>query len=141
MSYQFFERTPLLLRVALGTARARVRAINGGRFSGDLGDGVFTRNVAIPEQALDLWLPFVGPEVRIGRRFGQRWTCDIGVAAFWMAPGRTDRVGNTPQSGSDGRNTVITDDDEQARFFALPEEQSLGSFLLFVPSIAVALRL
>src|SRR6185295_8869256 len=62
-SYQFFENTPLLLRVWLGTARARVSTTNSGTFSGSPSDFV-TQQVLIPEKPTDLWIPFAGPEVR-----------------------------------------------------------------------------
>lgn len=156
-SYQFFERTPLLFRVWLGAARAKADFSGSGTFRGRAttvatgGQTLtydFAEPVDIPEQSPSLWVPFTGPEVRIGYRVSKRFAVDAGVAMFVMFAPTTARVGTSDRDrAKNERSQQLPDvpnafsDGSTARLglLRLGPDDGFGTFLTVVPSVAARL--
>lgn len=153
-SYQFLETTPLTARVYAGVMRATARFENEGTFAGTAvhGSGAtfgFSERVSIPEANQELWIPFVGPEVRFGYRLSSHLTIDAGVAAFFMFAPSEKRSGAGSEDSKDpsaGQRSVLLKDypdvfpggdDAQPGVMFLSPESGLGAFYLVSPSVAV----
>jgi hypothetical protein len=146
-SYQMLDKTPLTFRVWAGAARVKATFGNGGTFKGVSKDptnpgqtGTFSLHFDLEEQAPNLWVPFVGPEVRMGLRLSDSFTIDAGLAALFMFPAATPRkaydggpraypVGGSPGKYPDG--TPIP----QAGQVELPQENGFGTIVAFAPTI------
>jgi hypothetical protein len=135
-SYRLLDTTPLTLRVWIGAARARVQTSNRGTFSGDPASGFSTQVVSVAERPADVWLPVLGPEVRLGYRIGARRFVDFGLAVLWAFPPATPRVGNTALSMGDRVDVLPSGGN-----FKLAPENSLGTFVTFLPTLGVTLDL
>ena len=153
VSYRFFETTPLTFRVWAGATRVTANFTNGGRFSGN---AVYqpappaspeatpsTQYASIPEEKQRLWIPFVGPEARLGYRFSKHVSVDLGVALLIMFAPDAPRTGSNAQSHDDGDRRVALDDVRRpdgnlarSGILALPKEDGFGTFFLLSPSMA-----
>lgn len=141
VSYQFFDKTPLLFRVWGGAARARVKHELSGTFSGDVPDMSsgellpVSRDVAVNEPAMNVWIPMIGPEVRFGYRFSKRFAMDIGVAGFLFLGPSESRSGG---SHDDTRRDTYLDDlssDVRPGFIHFDEEASVSTFFGVLPTL------
>ena len=135
-SREFFQRTPLLLRLTAGIGRADVRTAVNGSFSAASGDEPRVFPISVLEDARTLWVPFLAPEVRLGYRLAANWVGDIGLAAWllWAPayPRTTSMVSGTPPEQrwvlpADGRGDPVR----------LGIESALGAALIFVPTLSV----
>jgi len=142
-SREFFERTPLLVRLTTGIGRANVRTAVNGSFIAASGENPNEFRIGVLEDARFLWVPYLAPEVRFGYRFGPGWVGDIGIAAWLLwAPAypRTSHMvaGTPPQE----RWVLPAEDDRQSQTpqrdpVRLGIESALGAALIFVPSLSV----
>jgi hypothetical protein len=145
-SVRFLERTPVVLRAWAGAMRARASFENGGAFSGRVaspGDPAAARDFSVsfrvPEAAASLWIPFIGPEARIGYRLSETTALDLGLAVLFMLPADTVRTGRSTRDRERGdRTTVIPDQPGgiQLGTAQLPREQAFGAFVAVLPTIA-----
>lgn len=152
-SYQFLEDTPLTARVWAGVLRGTARFDNAGTFAGTLthSSGAsfdFSEKVSVPEESQDLWIPFVGPEVRFGHRLSRSFMIDAGVAALFMFAPTEKRHGQSSfdrQRAGEGSRSVALRDyagvfpggaDAQPGTLHLDPDDGLGAFWLLTPSIA-----
>lgn len=141
VSYQFFEKTPLLFRVWGGAARARVKHQLSGTFSGDVPDMSggdpypLSRAVEVDEPAMNVWIPLVGPEVRFGYRFSTRFAVDIGVAGFLFLGPSEPRSGGSHDDTR--RDTPLPDVSADVRpgFMHFDEEASVSTFFGVMPTL------
>jgi PEGA domain-containing protein len=145
-SREFFQRTPLLVRLSTGIGRATVRTAVNGAFIEEAVEMPRTFGVSVLEDTRTLWIPYFAPEVRFGYRFATTWVADFGLAAWLLwAPGyaRTaSQVSGTPPEQrwvlDAGRATIP---DSRPRDSADPVrlgiESALGATLMAVPSLSV----
>lgn len=140
-SREFFQRTPLLLRLTTGIGRATVRTAVNGAFIAESGGEPFT--VSVIEDTRMLWIPYLAPEVRMGYRLATSWVVDFGLAAWLLwAPGyaRTaSQVSGTPPEERwvlpiGEASSPPTANRDPVR---LGIESALGATLLVVPSLSV----
>lgn len=144
-SREFFERTPLLLRLTTGIGRATVRTAVSGALLAESNDNPSSLAISVLEDTRILWIPYLAPEARIGYRFASNWVADFGLAAWLLwAPGyaRTaSQVAGTPPEqrwalpaphpeGSGGNPAPVR----------LGIESALGAMLIVVPSVSVRYR-
>ena len=144
-SREFFERTPLLVRLTTGIGRADVRTAVNGSFIAASGEDPRSFPIGVLEDARTLWVPFLAPEVRFGYRVAASWVADIGLAAWllWAPayPRTSSQVSGTPpeqrwvlpQGGGSGSNA----DNAQLDPVRLGIESALGAALIVVPSLSV----
>ena len=134
-SREFFQRTPLLLRLTTGIGRATVRTALSGSFMAESAANPSPFAINMIEDTGTLWIPFFTPEVRIGYRFAPNWVADIGLAAWLLwAPGyaRTaSMVNGTPPEErwalhADGAGDPVR----------LGIESALGAALIVLPSLS-----
>jgi hypothetical protein len=150
VSYRFFDKTPLLFRIWGGAAHARVKHSLGGTFQGEVpyengdGDSVtyeLAELASVDEPATNVWVPLVGPEVRIGYRLSERFAVDIGVAGFLFLGPSDKRSGGSHDS--ERRDTPLSEvrpEDGglvQPGFMHFDEEESISTFFGVVPSLGV----
>lgn len=134
-SREFFQRTPLLLRLTTGIGRANVRTALNGSFIAESGGDAFA--ISVLEDPRVFWIPFLAPEVRIGYRIAPTWVADVGIAAWllWAPsyPRTTSMVGGTPPE----ERWVLHTDGSDGDPIRLGIESALGAALFVVPSLAV----
>ncbi len=156
-SYRFFDKTPLTLRFWAGAARVNATFSNGGNFTGTAQKTVpdpadptkkikvevpdTTTYVTVPEKSARIWMPFVGPEVRIGYQLGKHFSVDIGAALLLFFPPDTPRTGNNSLSNATGeRKTGFTFDQNgesvTTGLLRFPHENGFGTFFAIMPTIA-----
>jgi tetratricopeptide (TPR) repeat protein len=145
-SREFFERTPLLLRLTTGIGRATVRTAVNGTFIAQSGDNPNPFAISVLEDTRILWIPYLAPEARIGYRFASSWVADLGLAVWLLwAPGyarTTSMVAGTPP---EERWVVPTSNGVPAGTPGQPArdpvrlgiESALGAALIVVPSVSV----
>jgi len=137
-SREFFQRTPLLLRLTTGLGRATVRTAVNGSFVAESGGDSFT--VSVIEDTRMMWVPYLAPEVRMGYRFATTWVADFGLAAWLLwAPGyaRTaSQVSGTPPEQRWVLNTEPSPEETRDPV-RLGIESALGAALIVVPSLSV----
>jgi hypothetical protein len=135
-SREFFERTPLLVRLTTGIGRADVRTAVNGSFIAASGDEPQSFPIGVLEDARTLWVPFLAPEVRFGYRFAPGWVGDIGLAAWllWASayPRTSSMVSGTPPEERWVLPLKVVGDPVR-----LGIESALGAALIFVPSLSV----
>lgn len=160
-SYQFGKEWPIIARLSVGAARAHVVTSNRGTFAGQIplasdptNLASFSEALSVPEESQNLWLPFVGPEVRVGRHVSKRVSVELGVA-WWIIFGpKSPRSGRNnvspagtraaPTSTVPGAYQVDTDGDGVADstqalrpgLLQLPKEDAVSTIMLFAPSIS-----
>jgi hypothetical protein len=151
-SYTFLEQTPVTARVWAGAMRGRAEFENAGTFSGTVADrnqtGAtfdFSERVTIAEQAQNIWVPFVAPELRFGYRFNKTFALDLGVAGFFFFPPSTPRVDTTKDGQADqARSAALPTypgvfpggvDAKPGNMFLSPDD-GFGAFVAIVPSVA-----
>lgn len=132
---------PLLARLSVGVMRARATFTNEGTFSGGSPTPVSFR-LSVPESGEDLWVPWVGPEVRYGYRVSKSFVVDFGIALLVMFPPETLRKGRTPRDLERGvRSQVVPDvtlpDSTVVRpgTAVLDREHGFGTFLCILPTL------
>jgi len=134
-SREFFDRTPLLLRLTTGIGRADVRTAVNGTFVAASGENAAEFPIGVLEDARTLWVPFLAPEVRLGYRFAADWVGDIGIAAWllWAPshPRTSSMVSGTPP---EQRWVLSSSGGDPVR---LGIESALGAALIFVPTLSV----
>jgi len=135
-SREFFERTPLLLRLTTGIGRANVRTALNGSFIAESGGDVDPFPISVLEDSRTVWIPFLAPEVRIGYRLAPNWVADVGLA-MWLLwapsyPRTTSMVGGTPPEERWVLHAAGTGDPVR-----LGVESALGAALFVVPSLSV----
>lgn len=146
-SYRFFDKTPLTLRVWAGAARVKATFTNGGNFTGTAqSNGVdvpgVTAFVSVPEQAARLWMPFGGPEVRIGYKLSKHLSMDFGAAVLLFFPPDTSRTGNNSLTHKPGDRHGSGSAVDQAGtpvttgVLKYPPENAFGTFFAVMPTIA-----
>jgi hypothetical protein len=145
-SYRFLERTPITLRAWLGVGRMRVESSNVGTFVGDVDVGgvptPIDQSLSIPEKIANVWLPFAGPELRVGYRLGAGFDVDLGIAALLLVPGSAPRIGYWSGRSGDRRLPIPEPGGNgNLGVYKLPDEQALGTALVLVPSVALRYRL
>jgi hypothetical protein len=134
-SREFFQRTPLLLRLTSGIGRATVRTALNGSFIAESGDGPAPFAISVLEDSRTLWIPFIAPEIRIGRRFATSWVADVGLAAWLLwAPGYPRTTSMVPGTPPEERWVLRADGGDPVR---LGIESALGASLIVVPSLSV----
>jgi hypothetical protein len=153
-SYQFLEKTPITARVWAGAMRGRAAFENRGKFSGTVtqaGTGetfAFSESVSIPEESKNIWIPFVGPEIRVGYRVSPRFMFDGGIAALFFFGPATRRTGSRGLDPDLERRSAQLPDypnafsnGEAARpgVMKLDPDDGFGTFLLLVPSLGARL--
>ena len=135
-SREFFQRTPLLLRLTTGIGRATVRTALNGSFIAESGVDPSPFPISVLEDTQSLWIPFIAPEARLGYRFAPSWVADVGLAAWllWAPayPRTTRMVSNTPPEErwvlpADGAGDPVR----------LGIESALGAALIVVPSLSL----
>jgi PEGA domain len=155
-SYRFLEKTPVTARAWLGVARARAEFENGGSYAGTAsqpttGDTApyAISDLSISEDSQQIWLPFVGPELRVGYRVSPRLSFDVGAAVLlFFGPdhprtggrlgngdSRSDFVGSAKGTFPDGTPVGAPGTVE------LPRERSFGTFFAVVPTLGARLEL
>ena len=146
-SYTFFDQTPLTVRLAGGAARMTARFQGHGVFNGvsvnpndKTERGNFKLNFDLAEQNENIWVPMLGPEVRIGYRISKRFIVDFGVAAFVMFAPETPRVAEDggpraiPFGQSPGKYPSGTPIPQPGQV-TLPSEHGFGTMIGFAPTI------
>jgi hypothetical protein len=144
VSYQFFDKTPLLFRVWGGAMNARVKHDLSGTFRGDVPyvddpDMTFAleQPVTVREPAVNLWVPVFGPEVRFGYRVSARFALDLGVAGLmFLGPSKLRTGGNV---GTTSRRPTSLQPEEagavQPGVMRFEEEESVSTFFALVPTL------
>lgn len=152
-SYHFFDKTPLTLRIWAGAMRAHVKHEAGGTFAGDVPyeDAMgmahtarLEQRVAPFEPATNVWIPLVGPEVRLGYRVGRRFQIDVGVAGLlFFGPGQTRQGGS---AGDPARRPSPLEDFDapdgtrvKPGVLKLPQESSVSTFFGVLPTLGARL--
>jgi hypothetical protein len=136
-SREFFQRTPLLVRLTTGIGRATVRTAVSGAFIPESGGDQFP--ISVIEDTRTMWIPYLAPEVRMGYRFATTWVADFGLAAWLLwGPGyaRTTHMvsGTSPEERWVLRSDILTEHGDPVR---LGIESALGAALIVVPSVSV----
>ncbi len=151
-SYHFFDKTPLTFRIWAGAMRARVKHEVNGTFTGEV---PYTANgtsstvtvdqaVSVFEPASNVWVPLLGPEVRLGYRFAKRFSVDIGVAGLLFFGPSKAREGGTV-GNKERRPSVLSDvktpEDTTVKpgLLFLPRESSIGTFFGVMPTLGARL--
>ncbi len=146
-SYQFFDKTPLLVRLWGGVMRARVAHELSGTLWGQVPDPGndpvdVSQTLTIREPKQNVWMPLVGPEVRFGYRFSKRFVLDLGVAGLlFLGPGGARRGGNVGDGNSPIRKTSLAEVESasgarvQPGVVSFKEEATVSTFFGVVPSI------
>lgn len=144
-SYRFLDKTPLTFRMWVGVARVKASFANSGRFNGTAQDASgknvpASADVSVPEQDPHLWIPFGGPEVRIGYRFTKHLSVDIGAALLLMFPSDTPRTGTTGLGGSGDRwiapSATANGQTVHSGLVRLPRENGFSTTFLLAPTLA-----
>jgi hypothetical protein len=144
-SYSFFDKTPLTFRIWAGVARVKATFTNSGRYTGtarDPGgnDVQASTDLEVPEQTPRLWMPFGGPEVRIGYRFNKHLSVDLGAALLLMFPPDTPRTGITGLGSSGDRWIAppVTQNGQTVNvgLLKLPRENGFGTYFAITPTLA-----
>ncbi|HYQ26026.1 MAG TPA: PEGA domain-containing protein [Polyangiaceae bacterium] len=134
-SRDFFDRTPLLLRLTTGLGRATVRTALSGSFIAASGDNPSPFAISVLEDAHTFWIPFIAPEARIGYRFAANWVADVGLAAWLLwAPSYPRTTSIVPGTPPEERWVLRADGGDPVR---LGIESALGATLMAVPSLSV----
>jgi hypothetical protein len=135
----FFRRTPLLARISTGLGRARLLAAIDGSFERDSSATVF--RASLLEDAHDVWVPFLAPELRFGYRFGEQWTIDLGFTAWFLFPPSKARTGPSPvPEDREARWILLVPDDRSGTIAGpvrLPIEETIGASVALSPSAGV----
>lgn len=149
VSYRFFEKTPLIFRLWGGAMRARVKHNVSGTFFGTVpdpdGDGEVNQKVTVFEPARSVWVPMVGPEVRVGLKISRRFSVDLGVAGFFFFGPSEARQGNEAEDPLMRRPSVLADvtgangNNVRTGFIYMPQEKSVALFFSLVPTLGVRL--
>lgn len=156
-SYVFLHETPLTLRLWSGLSRPLANYSNEGTFVGtafetDAGGQVvdeapWKQRLSIAETSQRIWIPFVGPEVRIGYQLTPGFSVDVGVALLLMLAPDSPRSGGQATdgesrvqfvSGSPGsyENGVPIRDLSRVE---LPAETGFGTFAVVAPTFGAQL--
>lgn len=158
---RLLERIPLLVRLSTGIARASVRSLVAGSFRGqiphpEVPDLVFDyeRRGGTEDDPQSLWIPLVGPEIRLGYPITDRLTLDLGLSGWLLlAPSypRTGGLFDDPET----RSFVLPDIPGDAGYdlgeregsravrsgtLRMPHQTALGTLFLVSPSIAARYR-
>jgi hypothetical protein len=144
VSYQFFEKTPLLFRVWGGAMSARVKHELSGTFRGDVPyvddpDMTFAleQPVSVREPTVNVWVPVFGPEVRFGYRVSPRFAVDLGVAGLmFLGPSKLRTGGNVGTTSR--RPTSLKPEEDgavQPGVMRFDEEESVSTFFALVPTL------
>ncbi len=144
-SYRFFDKTPLTLRVWAGVTRVRAIFGNSGYYTGpdSTGQSIST-DVSVPEESPHVWMPFGGPEVRIGYRFSKHVSVDLGASLLVMLAPDTPRTGSAPigsHSQSPGQRASLPNLTRNGKAVTvgelyLPSENGFGTFFTVMPTAA-----
>jgi len=136
-SREFFERTPLLLRLTTGIGRANVRTALNGSFRAEGNDQAQPFAISVIEDSSTAWIPFLAPEVRFGYRPIPGWVVDLGLAAWllWAPsyPRTSSMLAGTPPE----ERWVLRANGDGGDPIKLGIENALGATLLVVPSLGV----
>ena len=141
-SYQFLRSTPIRVRVWAGAMRASADFDNAGTFRGRTTYGTppteqdFQVEFSVEEQTKKIWVPLVGPEVRMGYQFSKSFSLDAGVALLIAFPQSITREGRTSVSSGD-RAGELPDLAGGVRpgVARLPGETGFGTFFAVVPTL------
>jgi hypothetical protein len=146
VSYEFFETTPLLVRLAGGVARAKVDTSVNATLTGDVTDPsaptgmtTFSQKVSVPEDSQSLWVPFVAPEVRFGYRAAARLTLDVGIAAFILLGPDSPREGGTFGDRKARQVALTPAGGVNPGVVSFPRENALGTFVALTPTLGARL--
>jgi hypothetical protein len=162
-SYQFFEKTPLVVRAWAGAARVRAIFTNGGTFSGECleepdfecdddapprapvdrgGPLRYEEEIKVAEKTHNIWVPFVGPEVSLGYRFGERVMVALGVPFFVMLAPETKRVKRSGEERTLGLPQPVDPDPDNPPDappalgnVQYPIENGFGTFFVIAPNL------
>jgi hypothetical protein len=140
-SREFFQRTPLLVRLTTGIGRATVRTAVSGSFIPESGDPSFA--VSVVEDTRMMWIPYLAPEVRMGYRFATSWVADFGLAAWLLwAPGYARTASQVSGTPPEERWVLHTHSESSSSAenrdpVRLGNESALGAALIVVPSLSV----
>jgi hypothetical protein len=96
------------------------------------------------EPATNVWVPLVGPEVRLGYRIAKRFSVDIGVAGLlFFGPGKARQGGSV---GNKERRPSVLDDVKTPEdttvkpgLLFLPRESSISTFFGVMPTLGARL--
>lgn len=134
-SYRFFDRTPLTFRIWAGIARVRATFTNGGQYTGpDKNGQQVSMYLQVPEESPRLWMPFGGPEVRIGYRFSKHFSGDLGASLLLMFPPETPRTGTGTGFGGAGQRWIAPG--KNVGLLQLPDEKGFGTIFAIIPTLA-----
>jgi hypothetical protein len=146
VSYQFFEKTPLLVRLTGGVARAQVDTSVTATLKGDVPDPddpastlAVSEKVNVPEDSQSLWLPFVAPEVRFGYRVSSLLTLDFGIAAMLLFGPDSPREGGTFGDRKARQVALTPTSGVNPGVVSFPHENALGTFVALAPSLGARL--
>jgi hypothetical protein len=135
----FFERTPLLARISTGLGRARLLAAVDGRFVRE--SSAVELRASLLEDAHDLWVPFLAPELRFGYRLNEQWTLDLGFTAWFIFAPSKARTGPSPVPEDREARWILLVPDDRSRTVAgparLPIEETIGASVALSPSAGV----
>ena len=152
LSYRFLEKTPVTVRLWAGAMRGNAEFTSEGTFQGTQtgpgGDDLVVReSLRFPEDASKFFVPFFGPEARVGYRFAKRFSVDIGVALLFVFPSETTRTRPDGQprgaiESTDGSSLLespgtFADGSAAAPWgiVELPNEAGFGTIVSIAPTI------
>jgi hypothetical protein len=134
VSFRSFKTWPVTARLAAGIAALTAYPSNSGTFSGTIpsnsGPQPVSGVLSINEPTQRLTTPFVSTELRLGRRFSEHFSADLGVALFLFVPPeatRAQRFGTLSGTPDEARRSGV---------LILPDEVIARSFLALSPSAA-----
>lgn len=146
VSYQFFDTTPLLVRLSGGVARAQVDTSVSATLAGEVTDPgdpagtvTFSQKVNVPEDSQRLWVPFVAPEVRFGYRIASSLTLDVGMAAFILLGPDSPREGGTFGDPKARQVALKPSGGVNPGVVSFPSENAVGTFVALAPTLGARL--
>jgi hypothetical protein len=137
VSRRFLDATPLWLRLESGIARGYVKSSIAGTFNGVVQQSAepYRAHAELEELPQKLWIPFIGADACIGYVVNSRLTLSAGLGVYlFLAPSepRTESGTRDPE-----RRWLALPGNAAASLnpglLALPAENALGPFVLFLP--------
>jgi hypothetical protein len=139
-SARFFHRMPLTTRFAVGIASLMAQPSNSGTFTGTVTDAQgqvepLSGPFSVAEPSSRLYTPFVSSEVRLGYRFTDRLSIDLGIALLaFFPPPHADRVERRAELNGVPEKVAL------AGVLEVPNETVATTFLTASPSVALRIE-
>ncbi len=144
-AYQFRLPTLVTLRAWVGAGLMTLYGSNEGTFqsSASGAEPVPATELSIPERNRNVWVPLLGPELRVGYSLSKSWSLDAGLAALFFI------VGDTPRAARPSFSNLTQGENERSApipsgqggsgnlgVLTLPSERAASSFFVLAPSVA-----